>query len=95
MAEVKEITVNVSKKIGLPNYSSDMISASCTVTVDNDDFKTAFNKGWEICIAEIDAQMIKYAEPAKTTTPAPAQPKVYSPNPEAGEADWLEHGKSV
>ena len=36
MTQIKEISVNISKKIGNANFGSDMVSASITVSLEND-----------------------------------------------------------
>jgi hypothetical protein len=63
----KEISVNVSKKIGQPQFSSIMLSASITMTVEDENVAEAYDMAWKTCYAEIAKQedQLKMAEVAK------------------------------
>ena len=58
MASPKEITVNISKKIGRTGeFGSDMISASITMSVDEgDDLDLVYTGAWMECQKQIDEQ---------------------------------------
>lgn len=90
MPKAKEVTVNVSKKIGMKNFSSDMVSASVTMTCEDGNSKAAFKAAWEACWAEIEGQMAKYQAPGPTK---------FEPSPDAGmkdnEPDWLKDGVKI
>lgn len=51
--EVKEIAVNVSKKIGQPQFGSIMLSASMTITANDAEAPEAYNNAWSTCWEEI------------------------------------------
>lgn len=55
---VKEISVNISKKIGrVGEFGSDMVSASITMSVEEDaDVKLAYQEAWEIVKEEVEEQ---------------------------------------
>lgn len=55
---VKEIGVNISKKIGrVGEFGSDMVSASITMTVENDaEVKSTFAEAWGIVKEEVEEQ---------------------------------------
>lgn len=56
----KEITVNVSKKIGQANFSSAMLSASITMTVEEgQEVSKVYDEAWAICWEEIEKQEIE------------------------------------
>jgi hypothetical protein len=53
--KIKEISVNLSEKIGQPEFSSIMLSASVTTTVEEDiELKDAFKNAWAIVEEEIE-----------------------------------------
>jgi hypothetical protein len=58
MATPKEITVNISKKIGRTGeFGSDMISASITMSIDEgDDLDMVYTGAWLECQKQIDEQ---------------------------------------
>ncbi len=57
MIKPKEITVSISKKIGMPNYSSINLMASTTYTVDDgEDLLDAYSRAWNDVKDQIDIQ---------------------------------------
>ena len=53
---IKEIVVNVSKKIGQPEFSSVMLSASITTSVEEADTSQAFTEAWAMAWEEVNKQ---------------------------------------
>lgn len=94
MNKVKEISVNVSKKLGQPHFGSAMVSASITVSVDDDaEVKSAFKDSWLMAWEEVDKQVneIKSTmeleelsesveEVTQEVQPVPAQPAPQVPS---------------
>ena len=57
MSQIKEISVNFSKKIGNANFGSDMVSASITMSVESDsEVSAAYKEAWAIVHEEVEKQ---------------------------------------
>ena len=56
--KTKEITVNISKKIGkVKTFGSDMCSASMTISIEDEtEIKQAYLTAWNICHEEVKKQ---------------------------------------
>jgi len=60
--KVKEISVNVSKKIGMPNFSSVMLSASIIIEASEKNTNKAFKEAWTRCWKEVENQEKKLTQ---------------------------------